>query len=204
MAAIERSWLLKLVWLWTPFIPVTAFAIDRHNGGHEFGLLSFLPILILLPGILLQLIVNALERPARRARMRALSPQQRMQMSPGVDPAPLHETLRIASKPPVESLPRPLQAAIAYWGSPIPQIFAAPISILGLLIWFTTVLMAFRADPIGDLARWLGPLPLSYWPTFIALLAAGFVFTLWCWLREMHDHYGAAAKTTGRRPYPAL
>jgi hypothetical protein len=204
MAAIERSWLLKLVWLWTPFIPVTAIAVGRHDGGSELVFLSFVPILIFLPGLLLPLIVSAIERPARRARMRALSPLQRMQMSTETDPAPLHETLRISSKPPVESLPRLLQAAIACWGSPVPRILALPMSILGLLIWVATVLMAFLTDPLGDLARWLGPLPLSYWPTFIALLAGGFVFALWSWLREMHDHYGAAAEATGRRPYPDL
>lgn len=204
MAAIERSWLLKLVWLWTPFIPITAIAIGKHSDGSELGLLPFLPILILLPGILLPLAVSLIERPARRARMRALSPLQRMQMSTETDPAPLHETLRIASKPPVESLPRPLQAAIAYWGKPARRIVAVPIDILALLIWLATVLMAFRTDPIGDLAQWLGPLSLSYWPTFITLLTASFAITLWSWFREMHIHYSSIAAIAGRRPYPDL
>lgn len=206
MDAIQRSWLLKLAWLFVPFVPVTAIAASKHSAATDgFNVVTMLPTLLVLGGVMVPFAIAFAERPAKRARRRALSPLQRMQMSDEADAVSLADALSIAEKPPVDSLPRLLQSAIARFGVPTPRPLSGAIEGLGLVAWIMATAMAFMDDPLGDLSRWIDqPLPLSYWPAYAALLAAGFGVAVWRWLREMHDHYAAAAKASGRRPFPAL
>ncbi len=204
--AVERSWLLKLAWLCVPYVPITAIAIGNHvetDGGPN--LLAALPALAILTGIALPFIIGLAAQPAKKARRRALSPLQRMQMSEETDMAPLSDTLRIEEKPPVETLPDLLQSAIAVFGAPPPRLLSDFIGALSLIAMLALMPMALMSDPIGALSRWTGvTLPLAYWPTYWALLTLMLLNTLWRWLRQMHDHYVAEAKPTGRRPFPAL
>ncbi len=204
--AAERSWRLKLAWLCTPYIPVTVIAISNHvEPNHGSGLLAALPMLAVLTGVALPFLIGLAAQPAKKARRRALAPLQRMQMSEETDMAPLSDTLRIDEKPPLETLPDLLQSAIAVLGAPPPRLLSKLISGLSLIAMLALVPMALMSDPIGALSRWTGvTLPLAYWPTYWALLTLLLLNTLWRWLRQMHDHYVAEAKSTGRRPFPAL
>lgn len=206
MDAIQRSWLIKLAWLFVPFVPITAIAIGKHSEADgSSNLIAVLPLLLAFSGLLLPFAISLAERPAKQARRRALPPLQRMQMSDETDAVSLADTLRIAENPPVDSLPRPLQLAIARFGAPQPRVLSALIGSLGLVAWLLAIAMAVTDDPIGRLSGWLSqPLPLSYWPTYAAFMMTAIVVALWRWLREMHDHYAAAAKASGRRPFPAL
>lgn len=189
-----------------PFVPITAIAVSNHaetDGGP--GLLAALPALILLSSAVLPFVIGLVMRPAKKARRRALSPLQRLQMSEEADAATLTDTLRIAEKPPVDSLPEELQAAIAHFGAPLPRLLEHHIKALGILISLALMALAFLRDPLSLLARWTGlTLPLNYWPAYALVLTAALLVTLWHWLRQMHDHYVAEAKPTGRRPFPAL
>ncbi|MEN5168086.1 hypothetical protein ABE444_00810 [Brevundimonas pondensis] len=204
--AVERSWLLKLVWLGVPYIPLTAIALSNHaktDGGP--GLLAALPMLAVLTGVALPFLIGLAAQPAKQARRRALSPLQRMQMSEEADMAPLTDTLRIDEKPPVETLPALLQSAIAVFGAPPPRLLSGFVSGLSVIAMLALLPMALMSDPLGALSRWTGlTLPLAYWPTYWALLTLMLFNTLWRWLRQMHDHYVAEAQPTGRRPFPAL
>lgn len=204
--AAERSWLLKLAWLCAPYIPVTVIAISNHVETDDGpGLIAFLPLLAVLTGVALPFLIGLAAQPAKKARRRALSPLQRMQMSEEADMAPLTDTLRIDEKPPVETLPDLLQSAIAVLGAPPPRLLSKLISGLSLIAILALMPMALMSDPIGALSRWTGvTLPLAYWPTYWALLTLMLLVTFWRWLRQMHDHYVAEAKPTGRRPFPAL
>ena len=119
--AAERSWLLKLAWLCAPYIPITLIAISNHvETDGDLGLIALLPVLVALTGVAIPFVIGLAAKPARKARRRALSPLQRMQMSEETDMAPLSDTLRIDEKPPVETLPDLLQSAIAVFGAPPP------------------------------------------------------------------------------------
>lgn len=201
--AIERSWLLKLAWLCVPFVPLTALAVSKHLE-TDSGLVTALPAIVVLGGAVLPFAVGLLTQPAKKARHRALSPLHRAQMSDEADVATLTDTLRIDEKPPVESLPYGLQYVIAAFGAPLPGILSRVIGGLGLIFGLSLLPMAVMTDPIGALSRWTGqPLSLAYWPTYAALLSTALLFTLWRWLRQMHDHYVAVAQP-GRRPFPDL
>lgn len=203
--AVERSWLLKLAWLCVPYIPITALAVSLHADDGDSGLIAALPAIVVFGGAALPFLAGLLAQPAKKARRRALSPLQRMQMSEETDVTPLGETLGIAQKPPVDTLPDWLQAAIAYFGAPLPRLLEPLIKALGVLISLALMAMAFLRDPLGLLTRWTGlTLPLDYWPAYGLVLAVALLVTLWHWLRQMHDHYVAEAKPTGRRPFPAL
>lgn len=205
MDAIEQSWLLKLAWLCAPFVPITAIAASNHvetDGG--FGLITALPGVVLLSGAVIPTMIGLATQPAKKARRRALSPLQRVQISDEADAATLGDTLRIDEKPLVESLPPLLQRAIATFGAPLPRTPSSAIGGLGLTFGLALLPMAVMTDPIGVLSRWTGqPLSFAYWPTYAALLSTTLLITLWRWLRQMHDHYVAVAKP-GRRPFPAL
>ena len=202
----ERSWLLKLAWLCVPYIPITVIALSNHVetvGGRD--LLAALPAFAVLIGVAIPFVIGLAAQPAKKARRRALSPLQRMQMSEEADMAPLSDTLRIDEKPPVETLPDQLQSAIAVFGAPPPRLLSRLVGGLSLFACLALMPMALMSDPLGALSRWTGlPLPLAYWPTYWALLTVMLLNTLWRWLRQMHDHYVAEAKPTGRRPFPAL
>lgn len=203
--AVERSWLLKLAWLCVPYIPLTALAVSLHADDGDSFLIAALPAIVVFGGAALPFLVGLLAQPAKKARRRALSPLQRMQMSEETDATPLGETLGIAQKPPVGSLPDLLQAAIAYLGAPLPRLLAYPLVTLGFLASLALMALAFLRDPLGLLTRWTGlTLPLDYWPAYVLVLTAALLVTLWHWLRQMHDHYVAEAKPTGRSPFPAL
>jgi len=203
--AAERSWRLKLAWLCVPYIPVTAIAVSFHAGDGESGLIAALPAIVVFGGAALPFLVGRLLQPAKKARRSALSPLQRMQMSEEADAATVGETLGIDEKPPVDSLPDWLQAAIAHFGAPLPRLLEPLITALGLLISVALIALAFLRDPFGLLTRWTGlTLPLDYWSAYGLMLTAALLFTLWRWLRQMHDHYVVEAKPTGRRPFPAL
>lgn len=203
--AAARSWLLKLAWLCVPYIPITAIAVSLHADDGDSGLIAALPAIVVFGGVALPFLVGLLAQPAKKARRRALSPLQRMQMSEEADTATVSETLGIAEKPPVASLPEEVQAAIAHFGAPLPRILEHLIKTLGVLISLALMALAFLRDPLGVLTRGTGlTLPLNYWPTYALVLTAALLITLWYWLRQMHDHYVAEAKPTGRRPFPAL
>jgi len=202
--AVERSWKLKLAWLCVPFLPITALAVSKHVE-TDSGLIAALAAIVVLGGAALPFLVGLLTQPAKKARRRALSPLQRMQMSEEADAATVSDALGIAAKPPVDTLPDALQAAIARFGAPLPRLLEPLITALGLLISVALMALAFLRDPHGLLTRWTGlTLPLDYWPAYGLVLTAALLMTLWHWLRQMHDHYVAEAKPTGRRPFPAL
>lgn len=202
--AVERSWKLKLAWLCVPFLPITALAVSKHVE-TDSGLIAALAAIVVLGGAALPFLVGLLTQPAKKARRRALSPLQRMQMSEEADAATVSDALGIAAKPPVDTLPDALQAAIARFGAPLPRLLEPLITALGLLISVVLMALAFLRDPLGLLTRWTGlTLPLDYWPAYALVLSAALLVTLWHWLRQMHDHYVAQAKPTGRRPFPAL
>lgn len=203
--AVERSWLLKLAWLCVPYIPITALAVSLHADDGDSGLIAALPAIVVFGGAALPFLAGLLAQPAKKARRRALSPLQRMQMSEETDVTPLGETLGIAQKPPVDTLPDWLQAAIAYFGAPLPRLLEPLIKALGVLISLALMAMAFLRDPLGLLTRWTGlTLPLDYWPAYGLVLAVALLVTLWHWLRQMHDHYVVEARPSRRRPFPAL
>lgn len=205
LVAVKHSWLLKLVWLCVPYIPITAFAVSLHANDGGSLLIAALPAIVVFGGAALPFLVGLLAQPAKKARRRALSPLQRMQMSEETDVTPLVETLGIAQKPPIGSLPDLLRLAIAHLGAPPPLLVAYPLVTLGFLASLALIAMAFLRDPLGLLTRWTGlTLPLDYWPAYALALTAALLITLWHWLRQMHDHYVAEAKPTGRRPFPAL
>jgi hypothetical protein len=202
--AVERSWKLKLAWLCVPFLPITALAVSKHVE-TDSGLIAALAAIVVLGGAALPFLVGLLTQPAKKARRRALSPLQRMQMSEEADAATVSDALGIAAKPPVDTLPDALQAAIAHFGAPLPRLLEPFITALGLLISVVLMALAFLRDPLGLLTRWTGlTLPLDFWPAYGLVLSAALLVTLWHWLRQMHDHYVAEAKPTGRRPFPAL
>ncbi|MFK0298425.1 hypothetical protein ACIQTU_04305 [Brevundimonas sp. NPDC090276] len=203
--AVERSWRLKLAWLCVPYIPITALAISLHAGDGHSLLIAALPAIVVFGGAALPFLVGLLARPAKKARRRALPPLQRMQMSEEADAATVAEALGITEKPPVDTLPDWLQAAIAHFGAPLPRLLEPLAKALGLLISLALIALAFLRDPLGLMTRWTGlTLPLDYWPAYVLVLTAALLTTLWHWLRQMHDHYVAEAKPTGRRPFPAL
>jgi len=204
MESVRRSWLLKLAWAFTPLLTLILIAALKHSfvvNSDTAGLLAHLAV---GAGGLIAIIVGWAQRPARRARLRSLSPLQRMQMSDDADPVPLREVLRIDDKPPIEALPPFLQSAMARWGRPVPRVISSSVVVLDITLLLTAVVMAVATAPLETVSRWLDrPLPLSYWPTFAGLMTMILVIGLWSWLRRMHDHYVSAAETTGRRPFPA-
>lgn len=194
--AIEHSWSLKLAWLCVPEIPVVIYAAVKHGGLDS----RFIPATVaaaLLIGFAPS-IVKRMLRPLQRARRRALSPLQRMQMSEEMDYQPLEEILGIDQKPAFTSLPPVLQVLTRRFGRPAPGLgfVALLVSIpAGLLL----AAMALLDDPIALASRLIGaPWPLSYWTTFLLLLSLILGFRFLSWLRQMHDHYAAEAKTSGR------
>lgn len=204
MEGVRRSWLLKLAWVFTPLLTLIVIAALNHAFALNPDTAGLLAHLVFGGGGLIAFVIGWTQRPARRARLRALSPLQRMQMSDAPYSVPLHETLRIDDKPPVEALPPFLQSAMAKWGRPVPRVISSSLDGLAIALLLTAFAMAAATAPLETVSRWLDrPLPLSYWPTFAALMTVILVIGLWSWLRRMHDHYVSAAETTGRRPFPA-
>ena len=88
MDTVERSWPLKLAWLCVPYVPITAVAVSLHADDRGSGLIAALPAIVIFGGAALPFLVGLLAQPAKKARRRALSPLQRMQMSEETDAAP--------------------------------------------------------------------------------------------------------------------
>ena len=83
---LQRSWLLKLVWIWAPFVPLTAVAILNHYEGPVPELFYALPLLAIFGALGLQYGLAFVARRKRRALARHLSPLQRLQTSHELDP----------------------------------------------------------------------------------------------------------------------
>lgn len=202
--ALRRSWLFKLFWGLLPLGMLTLIALATNSQfitlDEENWLLKLLPV---VPA-LIAFLIGWLQWPAQRARNRVLPVLQRMQMSDRPDPVPVGQFLHIDEQPPIENLPPIVQSFIAVWGRPVPRLIAVPIDLLFTLAVGSLMFISSITDPLGLLSHWLDrPLPLTYWPTFFTLMGVAILIGSWLSLRRMHDHYVAAAKETGRRPFPA-
>lgn len=202
--ALRRSWLLKLCWGLLPLgmLTVSAFATNSQLGTRNVAviLMQLCAAALCLTGFF----IGWLQWPAQRARNRALSALQRMQMSDQPSPVPVGEFLQIDEQPPIESLPPFLQSLIAVWGRPVPRLISVAIGLLFLLAFQSLVLMAMIRNPIERLSHWLDrPLPLTYWPIFFTLMGVVILIGHWLSLRRMHDHYVTTARETGRQPFPS-
>lgn len=201
--AARQSWLLKLVWAWLPFLPLSLCAVARH-GDAQSGFIAFAPLILLGP-LVASLLIGRMQSHVQRKRHRRLTPLQRTQVSDEPEYEPLHKVLAIGFHPPVATLPPLLQAAVARLGAK-PPVWLAPFVIpFCLLISVALAALALLDDPLALLTRGLGrPWPLSYWSTYAIFTAIGFLLVTWHWLRAMHDHYVAEGLNAGRRPFPAL
>ncbi len=204
MDGLQRSWLLKLVWVWAPLAPMTAVAVMNHYEGPVPDLFYVLPLLAIFGALALQYALAIIERRKRRAHSRRLSPLQRLQTSQELDPIPLGDFLLIAKQPPIETVPRALQATIARWGAAPSKTTANVIDAIALFVWIIFCVTAGVRDPMGFLTRHLGMPPIPYWPVFVILTVLASLFLLRAKLRQMNAHYVAQAKAEGRRPFPAL
>ena len=204
MDGLQRSWLLKLVWVWAPLAPMTAVAVLNHYEGPIPDLFYILPLLAIFGALGLQYALAFIERRKRRALSRRLSPLQRLQTSQELDPISLGDFLLIAKQPPIETVPRALQATIARWGAAPSRTIDNVIGAIAISVWIMFCAMAGLRDPLGFLTRHLGMPPIPYWPAFVILTVLAFLFLLRAKLRQMNDHYVAQAKPSGRRPFPAL
>lgn len=202
----ERSWALKLAWCFSSLLPLILVAVIKH--GPDDGLFAALPLTsaVLVFGVfVLPFIASKARQGARRKQRAALTPLQRLQLSDEPDYEPLSETLKIDSKPPVQSLPPALQAAIRRFGTRPRGWRAALLVPLSLFSTAMLIALSILDAPLDLLAAGLNrPWPLSYWTTYAIVLAADAVFIPWHWLRQMHDHYTTEAQLNGRRPFPAL
>jgi len=202
--SLQRSWLLKLAWVLAPFAPMLVVATSKHSPERWAGWLSSAMLLVVFGSLAASYAFALIERRQRRARLRALSPLQRLQMSDEANLAPLGETLRVTDHPAIETLPRVVQWAIAALGAPLPKPLSAVVVALDLSIFVLLLAMVFLNDPMGQLSRRLGAPLLPYWPIFIALFAGLVALRLIERLSSMNRYYIAQAATSGRRPFPAL
>ncbi|WP_428156388.1 hypothetical protein [Brevundimonas sp.] len=204
MDGLQRSWLLKLVWVIAPLGPLLVVALSKHGAGRWAEWLSTAALLFLFGGLATSYGFAIIERRQRRARLRALSPLQRMQMSDEANLVPMSERLRIADHPAIENLPRPIQSVIAFWGAPLPKSISAALVVLDLSIVVVLLAMVLMDDPMGDFSRRLGAPLLPYWPVFITLTGVLITLRVVGRLTQMHRHYTGEASTSGRHPFPAL
>ena len=201
---LQRSWLLKLVWIWAPFVPLTAIAILNHYEGSVPEIVYALPVLAILGALGVQYGLAFITRRKRRALARRLSPLQRLQTSHELDPVPLGEFLLVTQKPPIETVPRAIQAMIALWGTPPTKRTDNLINAVSIFVWIMFCAVAGLRDPLGFLSRHFGIPTIPYWPVFMTLFVLSLLLFLRAQLRKMNDHYVAEAKASGRRPFPAL
>ncbi|MFN3837975.1 MAG: hypothetical protein ACK4MI_09725 [Brevundimonas sp.] len=201
---LQRSWLLKLVWIWAPFVPLTAIAILNHYEGSVPEIVYALPVLAILGALGVQYGLAFITRRKRRALARRLSPLQRLQTSHELDPVPLGEFLLVTQKPPIETVPRAIQAMIALWGTPPTKRTDNLIDAVSIFVWIMFCAVAGLRDPLGFLSRHFGIPTIPYWPVFTTLFVLSLLLFLRAQLRKMNDHYVAEAKASGRRPFPAL
>ncbi|WP_453976380.1 hypothetical protein [Brevundimonas sp. Marseille-Q4549] len=204
MDGLQRSWLLKLVWIWAPFVPLTAVAIMNHYEGSVPEIVYALPVLAMFGALGLQYGLAFVARRKRRALARRLSPLQRLQTSHELDPVPFGEFLLIAKQPPIETVPRTMQAVVARWGAPPSKRTDNVIDGVSISVWIMFCAVAGLRDPLGFLSRHLGIPTIPYWPVFTILFLLAFLLFFRAKLRRMNDHYVAEAKASGRRPFPAL
>lgn len=204
VAGLQRSWLLKLIWIGAPFVPLTAVAILNHYEGSVPEIVYALPVLAIFGALGLQYGLAFVARRKRRALARRLSPLQRLQTSHELDPVPLGEFLLVTKKPPIETVPRAIQALIARWGAPPSRRTDNIIDVVSISVWIMFCAVAGLRDPLGFLSRHLGIPTIPYWPVFTTLFVLALLLFLRAQLRKMNDHYVAEAKASGRRPFPAL
>jgi len=201
MDGLQRSWLIKLAWVWTPMAVPLVVALSNNGPGHFAPWLAVAASLLLFGGLAASYGLALVERRQQRDRIRHLPTLQRLQVSDETNLAPLSEVLRTGDYPPFETLPAPLQKAIICGGAPLPKPAGGIVDTLMVGVWILFVLMAFLHDPTGLLARHMGAPYLPYWDVFLPLIAIVSILLLRSGLRRMHDHYVAEAKTTGRRPF---
>nr|WP_314436873.1 hypothetical protein [uncultured Brevundimonas sp.] len=200
--AIRRSWLFKLGWDLLPLGMLSVFAVVTHTQFITDDILVILLLLYALASVLVARLIGWLQWPTQRARNRALPVLQRIQMADRPGPVSVGQFLRTDEQPPVESLPPFMQSLVATWGRPVPRLISIPTELLFVLAIGSLFFISLMPDTLERLSQWLGrPLPLTYWPVFITLLAVVIVIGRWLSLRRMHDHYVAAAKETGRHPF---
>lgn len=203
--ALRQSWLFKLVWRLAPLAFLALLAVSANTSyvprGVAGGLLHLLPLIFLAAAW----IAGCARWPAQRARNRALSPLQRLQMSDGPSPQPLAEFLETSRHPPVETLPAWLQSMIANWGRPVSPRLMAAGELLFLIAIVLMGVLAVNSEAVSWLSQRLGDLtPSRFWGAFIALALLTAALGQWLSLRQMHDHYVKAAGQAGRRPFPAV
>lgn len=201
---LQRSWLLKFVWIWAPFVPLTAVAILNHYEGAVPEIVYALPVLAIFGALGLQYGLAFVTRRRRRTLARSLSPLQRLQTSHELDPVPLGEFLLVTKQPPIENVPRAIQAMIARWGAPPSKKTENITNAVSLSVWIMFCAVAGLRDPFGFLSRHLGIPTIPYWPVFTTLFVLALLLFLRAQLRKMNDHYVAEAKASRRRPFPAL
>ncbi|MDQ1192051.1 hypothetical protein QE419_000817 [Brevundimonas vesicularis] len=199
---LQRSWLLKFVWIWAPFVPLTAVAILNHYEGAVPEIVYALPVLAIFGALGLQ--YGFVTRRRRRTLARSLSPLQRLQTSHELDPVPLGEFLLVTKQPPIDTVPRAIQAMIARWGAPPSKKTENITNAVSLSVWIMFCAVAGLRDPFGFLSRHLGIPTIPYWPVFTTLFVLALLLFLRAQLRKMNDHYVAEAKASRRRPFPAL
>jgi hypothetical protein len=204
IGSLQRSWLLKLVWIWAPFTPLVFIALSKHDTGRWTELTSAAMILLLFGGLAASYGLGLIDRRQRRAHRRKLSPLQRMQMSEETNLVPLGETFRITDHPPIGALPRPVQLAVAFWGAPLPKPLSRALLALDLFLVALLMTMVMMDDPMGEISRRLDAPLLPYWLVFSAIVLALILLRTQGRLAQMHRHYAAEAATSGRRPFPAL
>lgn len=201
---LQRSWLLKFVWIWAPFVPLTAVAILNHYEGAVPEIVYALPVLAIFGALGLQYGLAFVTRRRRRTLARSLSPLQRLQTSHELDPVPLGEFLLVTKQPPIDTVPRAIQAMIARWGAPPSKKTENITNAVSLSVWIMFCAVAGLRDPFGFLSRHLGIPTIPYWPVFTTLFVLALLLFLRAQLRKMNDHYVAEAKASRRRPFPAL
>jgi hypothetical protein len=204
MDGLQRSWLLKFAWVAAAPLLFTIVGLSRIYEGPIFNFFHDPPLWVVFAAAAVPYALGVVERRKKRARLRGLSPLQRVQAYDELDPVPLSEFLDIGKAPPVETLPRAVQSTIARWGAPMPKTVDIVINIFALFVWITFCAIACLRDPLGFLSRHLGVPPLPYLPVFLTLAAFAFILLLRTRLRQMNDHYAAQARLTDRRPFPAL
>jgi hypothetical protein len=204
IGSLQRSWLLKLVWIWAPFTPLVFIALSKHDTGRWTELASAAMILLLFGGLAASYGLGLIDRRQRRARRRKLPPLQRMQVSEETNLVPLSETFRITDHPPIGALPRPVQLAVAFWGAPLPKPLTRGLLALDLFLLVLLMTMVMVDDPMGEISRRLDTPLLPYWPVFCALVLTLILLRTYGRLSQMHRHYAAEAAASGRRPFPAL
>lgn len=201
---LQRSWLLKLVWIWAPFVPLTAVGILNRYEGSVPEIVYALAVLALFGPLGLQYGLAVVTRRKRRALARRLSPLQRLQTSHELDPVSLGEFLLVTKEPPIDTVPRAIQAVIARWGAPPSKRIDNVINAVSISVCIMFCAVAGLRDPLGFLSRHLGIPTIPYWSIFATLFLLSLLLFLRAHLRKMNDHYVAEAKASGRRPFPAL